>query len=150
MAKSLRSHRNKTNKAKLRSSVFGPNEDARKGRLSAKLLELASKPKPKPTLKKEGNEGIGVDVDKVAHMLETSKHDQVEQEDKILSDENAMDLDHVIATSAATHTKSRSAKRLPKKGRTKAAASMVFPIYKKGRRIGPRLGARQRKQSLRP
>lgn len=44
MAKSLRSSRNKTNNLKLRSKVFGPVEDARKERLSAKLLELASKP----------------------------------------------------------------------------------------------------------
>lgn len=33
------------NNSKLRSRVFGPIEDARKERLSAKLVELASKPK---------------------------------------------------------------------------------------------------------
>ena len=44
MAKGLRSSRNKTNNLMLRSKVFGPVEDARKERLSAKLLELASKP----------------------------------------------------------------------------------------------------------
>jgi hypothetical protein len=47
MAKGLRSSRNKANNLKLRSKVFGPVEDARKDRLSAKLLELASKPKEK-------------------------------------------------------------------------------------------------------
>ena len=47
MAKGLRSSRNKVNNSKLRMKVFGPVEDARKDRLSAKLLELASKPKPK-------------------------------------------------------------------------------------------------------
>lgn len=47
MAKGLRSSRNKANNVKLRSNVFGPAEDARKERLSAKLLELASQPKPK-------------------------------------------------------------------------------------------------------
>ena len=47
MAKGLRSSRNKTNNLKLRSKVFGPVEDARKERLSAKLLELASKPNQK-------------------------------------------------------------------------------------------------------
>ena len=45
MAKGLRSSRKKTNNSKLRSHVFGPVEDARKERLSAKLLELASKPR---------------------------------------------------------------------------------------------------------
>lgn len=35
------------NNSKLRSRVFGPVENARKERLSAKLLEIASKPKPR-------------------------------------------------------------------------------------------------------
>ncbi len=47
MAKGLRSSRNKANNVKLRFKVFGPVENARKERLSAKLLELATKPKPK-------------------------------------------------------------------------------------------------------
>ncbi|CAF9919391.1 MAG: hypothetical protein GOMPHAMPRED_001776 [Gomphillus americanus] len=45
MAKSLRASRNKTNKSHLRAKVHQPVEDARIERLSAKLLELASKPK---------------------------------------------------------------------------------------------------------
>lgn len=45
MAKGLRSSRNKANKSELRSNVFGPVETARKERLSAKLIELASKPR---------------------------------------------------------------------------------------------------------
>lgn len=53
MAKGLRSSRNKANNSKLRSTVFSRGEDARKERLSAKLLELASKPKPKPKRKRE-------------------------------------------------------------------------------------------------
>ena len=44
MAKSLRSSRKKVNKSKLRSNVFGPVENARKERLSTKLLELATNP----------------------------------------------------------------------------------------------------------
>ena len=47
MAKGLRSSRNKVNNSKLRSNIFGPVEDERKQRLSAKLLELASKPPTK-------------------------------------------------------------------------------------------------------
>lgn len=46
MAKGLRSSVKKANKAKLRSRVFRPVEDARTERLSAKLLELASKRRP--------------------------------------------------------------------------------------------------------
>lgn len=49
MAKSLRSSIKKGNKARLRSKVFGPVEDARTERLSAKLLELAASAKPVAT-----------------------------------------------------------------------------------------------------
>merc|ERR1711981_1356082 len=45
MAKGLRASVTKRNKSKLRSRVFGPTEDARTERLSAKLLELAQQPK---------------------------------------------------------------------------------------------------------
>ena len=45
MAKGLRASTKKANRVKLRSRVFGPVEDARTQRLSAKLMELASKSK---------------------------------------------------------------------------------------------------------
>ena len=45
MAKGLRSSRNKSNNSKLRHYVFGPVEKDRMQRLSAKTLELASKPR---------------------------------------------------------------------------------------------------------
>ena len=57
MAKGLRSSTKKANKTKLRSRVFGPVENARTERLSAKLLELASKPKPAV----EGNGNMDVE-----------------------------------------------------------------------------------------
>ncbi|KAI4235137.1 MAG: hypothetical protein L6R40_006536 [Gallowayella cf. fulva] len=44
MAKGLRSSVKKANKSRLRSRVFGPVENARKERLSAKLLEKAGEP----------------------------------------------------------------------------------------------------------
>ncbi|KAF2490468.1 hypothetical protein BU16DRAFT_154021 [Lophium mytilinum] len=46
MAKGLRSSSIKTNRKKLRTRVFAPVEVARTERLSAKLLELASQPRP--------------------------------------------------------------------------------------------------------
>ena len=46
MAKGLRSSRKKTNNTRLRARVFGPVENARKERLSAKRLALASKRRP--------------------------------------------------------------------------------------------------------
>ncbi|CAD0111755.1 unnamed protein product [Aureobasidium uvarum] len=46
MGKGLRSSVNKTNNRKLKKNVFGPVEAARTERLSQKLQELASQPKP--------------------------------------------------------------------------------------------------------
>ncbi|GLB20184.1 hypothetical protein AtubIFM61612_010111 [Aspergillus tubingensis] len=46
MAKSVRASVTKRNRAKLRATVFGPAVDARTERLSAKLQELASQPRP--------------------------------------------------------------------------------------------------------
>jgi hypothetical protein len=48
MAKGARASTKKENNRQLKSKVFGPVEDARTARLSAKLLELVSQPKPKP------------------------------------------------------------------------------------------------------
>ncbi|KAL3469391.1 hypothetical protein BJX99DRAFT_265234 [Aspergillus californicus] len=58
MAKSVRASVSKRNKAKLRSTVFGPAVDARTERLSAKLQELASQPKPEH--KEEPKTTVGV------------------------------------------------------------------------------------------
>ncbi|KAF2756080.1 hypothetical protein EJ05DRAFT_539888 [Pseudovirgaria hyperparasitica] len=74
MAKGLRSSRIKSNNTKLRKKTFGPVEDARTERLSAKLLELAQQPKPErdemdveteETKKKNADdvEGEAMDID---------------------------------------------------------------------------------------
>ena len=55
MAKGLRSSIKKSNKSSLRRKVFGPVESARKERLSAKLLELASQPRD-PKVKESKSE----------------------------------------------------------------------------------------------
>lgn len=46
MAKSSRASSRKTNNQRLKAKVFGPIEAERNARLSAKLLELATAPKP--------------------------------------------------------------------------------------------------------
>ncbi|KAH6653889.1 hypothetical protein BKA67DRAFT_535235 [Truncatella angustata] len=46
MAKSSRASTVKTNNQRLKANVFGPVEQARMERLSAKLLEVAAAPKP--------------------------------------------------------------------------------------------------------
>lgn len=48
MAKSSRASTRKANNQRLVSKVFGPVEDERQQRLAAKLLEIASQPKPTP------------------------------------------------------------------------------------------------------
>jgi hypothetical protein len=55
MAKGLRASTKKANRAKLRSKVFGPVEDARMQRLSSRLLDIASRPQSKAT------QDVGVD-----------------------------------------------------------------------------------------
>lgn len=46
MAKGARASTRKRNNAALRAKVFGPAHDARTERLSAKLQEIAAKPRP--------------------------------------------------------------------------------------------------------
>lgn len=55
MAKGLRASTKKANRSKLRSKVFEPVEDARTERLSAKLLEIALRPRPRAD--EEGEKG---------------------------------------------------------------------------------------------
>lgn len=59
MAKSARASKIKTNNSKLKSRVFGPVETARTERLSAKLLELASQPRPN----KNNIDDVAMDVE---------------------------------------------------------------------------------------
>ncbi|KAI9923546.1 hypothetical protein MW887_008554 [Aspergillus wentii] len=78
MAKSVRASVSKRNKAKLRATVFGPAVDARTERLSAKLQELASQPKPQG--QKKGVEldaaGADMDVDRISAKPTTSRTNQ--------------------------------------------------------------------------
>lgn len=62
MAKSARASVTKRNHRNLRAKVFGPAHDARLERLSAKLQELAAKPKV--------NEEKAMDVDDTTERLE--------------------------------------------------------------------------------
>ena len=61
-----------------------------------------------------------------------------------------MDVDQPTGSSGYADKSKRGEKRIQKRGRDKAKAAMVFPVYKKGRKIGPRLSARQKRNSLRP
>ena len=58
MAKSARASVVKKNRSNLKKKVFGPVESARNERLSSKLLELASQPKPLRSEMEVENEGM--------------------------------------------------------------------------------------------
>lgn len=62
MAKGARASSKKANNSKLKGLVFGPVESARAERLSAKLLELASQPRPKKAI-----EDVVMDVEEGMH-----------------------------------------------------------------------------------
>ena len=62
MAKGARASSIKTNNAALKKKVFGPVETSRTERLSAKLLELASQPKPEQV-----KEYVAMDVQESMH-----------------------------------------------------------------------------------
>ncbi|KEZ44864.1 hypothetical protein SAPIO_CDS2994 [Scedosporium apiospermum] len=108
MAKSLRSSSRKTNNQRLKSNVFGPAESARLERLSAKLMELASQPKPQK------------DTEMKADDLESNDGDDSKQ----VEEATEMDVDGA-ANKAEVR---RTAKKLLKlKKRRKS--SIVFPKY---------------------
>lgn len=65
MAKGARASTKKANNVKLKSKVFGPVETDRTARLSAKLLELAAQPKPRPAekdVRMEAEDGMEVNI----------------------------------------------------------------------------------------
>ena len=61
MAKSSRASVRKRNNQALRKTIFGPASDARTERLSAKLQELAAKPKPESEKAMDVDEDVNVE-----------------------------------------------------------------------------------------
>lgn len=62
MAKSARASRVKFNRTNLRKRVNGPAEDARLERLSAKLMQIATEPKPEQSERMDVDSGKGVKI----------------------------------------------------------------------------------------
>lgn len=87
MAKSLRSSRVKANNSNLRSDVFGPAEDARKERLSAKLLDLASQPSLKP---KRDDDVPMIDEDKGKRCSETCLDMAIDRRQRVQDSRSTM------------------------------------------------------------
>ena len=102
MAKSARASVRKRNNAKLRSTVFGPAADARTARLSARLQELVSLPKPD-----RKSETSSMDTDDAEQPTEANKADSAEED---------MDVD-VPASKSTVESASRKKKpsRIEKK-----------------------------------
>ncbi|RYP90988.1 hypothetical protein DL770_002904 [Monosporascus sp. CRB-9-2] len=121
MAKSSRASTRKANNRRLKANVFGPVESARAERLSAKLLELASQPKP------EAKEV------KVVEDVEAAEAEAKMDEDAAAAEDadDTMDVDsnNTTAAKSASSNKKRDGKGRIQK-RKKKANKVVFALYK--------------------
>ena len=59
-----------------------------------------------------------------------------------------MDIDEANLPGLTAESVSRGTGRTRKRGRSKGSVTMVFPVSIKGKRVGTRLRARERKKSL--
>ncbi|KAH8781395.1 hypothetical protein F5883DRAFT_638230 [Diaporthe sp. PMI_573] len=109
MAKSQRSSVTKANNQRLKKNVFGPVEAARQQRLSARLLEIASQPKPLPEKEMK-------DATEQAETEETKAAGEAKQDD------TAMEVDQ---TSKPTSSKAKG-KIVKRRGRK---SNIVFPKF---------------------
>ncbi|KAK5065066.1 hypothetical protein LTR84_000901 [Exophiala bonariae] len=113
MAKSARSSNTKRNNRNLRAKVFGPAHDARTARLSAKLQEIAAKPRPTD--------------DKVMQVDESAEQggqDQDQSLGAIVSDD--MDLDGLQAKSKKPKVDHKQRRKEHKVSKRKPKHQMVF------------------------
>ncbi|KUJ20161.1 uncharacterized protein LY89DRAFT_780000 [Mollisia scopiformis] len=121
MAKGARASTRKANNVRLKSKVFSPVESARVERLSAKLLELASQPKPEPA-----KEDVVMDAEDSAR----------EGGDAVLDADNKQTEDMELDQDPATSRSKSTGKGRIEKRRSSRKTSIVFPKYKNGKRIG--------------
>ncbi|KAG9242410.1 hypothetical protein BJ878DRAFT_515682 [Calycina marina] len=119
MAKGARASTIKSNNSKLKSKVFGPIETARTKRLSAKLLALASQPSPKV---KEAEGEIDAESDSAQAVKDLNSESK---------DADAMDVD-----GAKPAGPSKRSLRVQKQRSSSRKASIVFPRFVAGKKIG--------------
>ena len=134
MAKSARASVVKKNHRQLRATIFGPAHDARTARLSAKLQELAAKPKPESVKamdvddKTQENAEEQSNNDNSEGALNTANKKRQSLTDAFLPD---MDLDAQIAKTKPGKTTSTKDKFNHKSHkiskRKKTRNSIVFP-----------------------
>ncbi|TVY57178.1 hypothetical protein LSUE1_G007781 [Lachnellula suecica] len=151
MAKGARASTNKANNVKLKANVFGPVETARTERLSAKLLELASQPKPKPEKKDVAINGEGTGHNYVHPAAEKKEPEGTFSFYNppitfyIRSNTiTAMEIDQNPKQSASKPSSGRIEKKVRHKSSRKA--SIVFPKYKDGKQVGGSKGKKRRSQ----
>ena len=157
MAKGARASTKKANNVRLKAGVFGPVESARNERLSAKLLELASQPKPKredAVMEAEGrihDHLYGFKSDKQHQILRRRTTSfQFQRANKLKvgmipldyillfeSEAYCEDLEmEVDVDPAKANTQSKPRRNRIEKKRSSRKASIVFPKYKKGQTSG--------------
>lgn len=139
MAKSSRASSRKANNQRLKAKVFGPVEAARAERLSAKLMELASQPKPE---RPEASEMKIVDEVDEANVDEDALAAKGEGDDSKnthtlfyghhafeISNRSpaAMDVDTGKLTTTPSSSKPSKGRILKRK---KKSSKVVFPMYK--------------------
>ena len=115
MAKGLRASTRKRNSANLRTKVFDPIYNARTERLSAKLQELASKPRP------ETEKTMDVDQDQDQDQEATA-----EQDTKLETTED-MDVDGKSKEAHRTGSCRHSGRISKRAYKRKTKNSVVFP-----------------------
>ncbi|KAI4269608.1 MAG: hypothetical protein L6R38_007406 [Xanthoria sp. 2 TBL-2021] len=151
MAKGLRSSVKKANRSRLRSRVFGPVEEARKQRLSAKLLSKAVEPSPNAkgdtmlldgsaTLPVESNTSTTNDNSSLrAEPIDRGNEGTQSTSRGGTADQNPsmeLDLPSQIRSSTEKHASRASKPRRPRRG--KAQSAMIFPVSRKGKSSGVR------------
>lgn len=94
MGKSARSSAIKKNNQKLKSRVFGPVEAARNERLSAKLMDLATQPKPPRAEMEVENDGMPLRALQATLFSEDKNTDQVNHTDQKESTSEAKEDQH--------------------------------------------------------
>ncbi|KAL8674620.1 MAG: hypothetical protein Q9168_000995 [Polycauliona sp. 1 TL-2023] len=150
MAKGLRSSVKKANRSRLRSRVFGPVEDARKQRLSAKLLSKAAESSPKieedallpdksATLPVESNTSTAIDDSslRAEPVNQGIASTQSVSRDGTVDQIAPMELDSPLQIHSSTDKHAeRESKRRRRHG--KAQSAMVFASSRKGKTSGVR------------
>ncbi|KAL2393241.1 hypothetical protein ABEF93_001741 [Exophiala dermatitidis] len=120
MAKSARASVVKRNHRNLRAKVFGPAHDARTARLSAKLQELAAKPRPTD--------------DKVMEVETPAEQEAEDQSSNEGAEDVDMDVDAQGAKTKRAKSQSRADKKQHRVSKKKAKHQMVFASERARRR----------------